>query len=140
MKHLLLTASALLLFLFSFAGLNVTGSLTNLDTVKIGDNTSYIRITIIQNADGKSIDVLSDVYKSKASYTNGKQQLPQVTQIQRTYTINEDTIASCPTSGLAALPGKSLLDKYMYWIHQKIANQILFTNPTFTVSIVDIKL
>lgn len=139
MKHIL-TASALLLSLFSFAGLNVTGNLTTLDTVNVGDGTSYLRITFIQNASGGSVDALCDLYKGKASYTSGKQQLPPVTQLQRVYSIDSATMATSPTSGFAALPGKSLLDKQLYWLHQKVADKILFDNPSFVVSIVDIKL
>lgn len=139
MKNLI-TVVAILLSLNSFAGLNITGSLTNSDTVKIGDNTSYARLTVIYNANGTSIDVLVDLYKGKASYTNGKAQLPQVTQIQRVYSIDSATMATSPTSGFAAQQGKSLMDKELYWIHFKIGEKIVFDNPTFTVQIVDIKL
>ena len=142
MKHLILL-SALFLSLNSFAGLQVTGQLTSsTDTsaYKIGDNTSYFRLTYIFNADGNSIDVLMDGYKNKASYTNKKKTLEQSAQVNRVYTINSDTLASAPITNFNALNGKSLLDKLDYWIHQRVMNQILFTNPTFVVSIVDIKL
>ena len=139
MKKLILL-SALFLSLNSFAGLIITGSLTNSDTVKIGDNTSYARLTVIYNANGTSIDVLVDLYKGKASYANGKAQLPQVTQIQRVYSIDSATMATSPTSSFAAQQGKSLLDKELYWIHYKIGEKIVFDNPTFSVQIVDIKL
>ena len=139
MKNLILI-SALFLSLNSFAGLIITGSLTNSDTVKIGDNTSYARLTVIYNANGTSIDVLVDLYKGKASYTNGKAQLPQVTQIQRVYSIDSAMMATSPISNFAAQQGKSLLDKELYWVHQQVVNKILFDNPTFTVQIVDIKL
>lgn len=137
---ILITAIALFLSINSFAGLIITGQLTNSDTVKIGDNTSYARLTIIYNANRTSIDVLVDLYKGKASYTNGKAQLPQVTQIQRVYSIDSVTMATSPISNFAAQQGKSLMDKELYWIHYKIGEKIVFDNPTFTVQIVDIKL
>jgi hypothetical protein len=139
MKNLILI-SALFLSLNSFAGLIITGSLTNSDTVKIGDNTSYARLTVIYNANGTSIDVLVDLYKGKASYANGKAQLPQVTQIQRVYSIDSATMATSPTSSFASQQGKSLIDKQLYWIHYKIGEKIVLDNPTFSVQIVDIKL
>ena len=139
MKHLILI-SALFISLNSFAGLNVTGLLTNLDTVKIGDGTSYLRLTAIYNANGSSIDVLCDVYKGKASYAAGKEKLPSVTQIQRVYTIDSATMTTSPTSNFNALSGKSLMDKELYWIHQKVSEKIVSDNPTFVVTIVDIKL
>jgi hypothetical protein len=139
MKKLILLSS-LFLSLNSFAGLNITGTLTNSDTVKIGDNTSYARLTIIYNNDGKSIDVLVDLYKGKSSYANGKSKLPQVTQIQRVYSIDSATMATSPTSSFAAQQGKSLIDKELYWIHYKVGEMIVADNPTFVVAIVDIKL
>ena len=139
MKHLIFI-SALFLSLNSFAGLIVTGQLSNLDTVKIGDNTSYCRLTVIYNANGTSIDVLVDVYKGKASYTAGKQTLPEVTQIRRVYSIDSATMATSPTSNFAAQQGKSLMDKELYWIHFKVGEKIVADNPTFTVQVVDIKL
>lgn len=139
MKHILIL-SALFLSLNSFAGLSITGQLTNSDTVKIGDNTSYARLTVIYNANGTSIDVLVDLYKGKASYANWKAELQPVAQIQRVYSIDSATMATSPTSGFVGLPGKSLLDKQLYWLHQKVADKILFDNPTFSVQIVDIKL
>jgi hypothetical protein len=139
MKNLILI-SALFLSLNSFAGLSITGQLTNSDTVKIGDNTSYARLTVIYNANGTSIDVLVDLYKGKASYNNGKAQLPQVTQIQRVYSIDSATMATSPTSSFGSQQGKSLMDKELYWIHYKIGEKIVLDNPTFSVQIVDIKL
>lgn len=134
------TLLAILFSLNSFAGLIVTGKLTNSDTVKIGDGTSYVRLTIIYNANGNSIDVLVDVYKGKASYNNGKSTLPDVIQIHRSYSIDSATLATSPTSSFASQPGKSLMDKELYWIHFKIGEKIVADNPTFTVQIVDIKL
>ena len=139
MKNLILI-SALFLSLNSFAGLIITGSLTNSDTVKIGDNTSYARLTVIYNAKGTSIDVLVDLYKGKASYSNGNAQLPQVTQIQRVYSIDSATMATSPISSFGSQEGKSLMDKELYWIHFKVGEKIVFDNPTLTVQIVDIKL
>lgn len=134
------TLLAILFSLNSFAGLIVTGQLTNSDTVKIGDGTSYVRLTIIYNANGNSIDVLVDVYKGKASYNNGKSTLPDVIQIHRSYSIDSATLATSPTSSFASQPGKSLMYKELYWIHFKIGEKIVADNPTFTVQIVDIKL
>jgi hypothetical protein len=139
MKNLILI-TALFLSLNSFAGLIITGSLTNSDTVKIGDNTSYARLTVIYNANGTSIDVLVDLYKGKASYANGKAGLPPVTQIQRVYSIDSATMATSPTSSFGSQEGKSLMDKELYWIHFKVGEKIVFDNPTLTVQIVDIKL
>lgn len=134
------TLLAILFSLNSFAGLIVKGQLTNSDTVKIGDGTSYVRLTIIYNANGNSVDVLVDVYKGKASYNNGKSTLPDVIQIHRSYSIDSATLATSPTSSFASQPGKSLMAKELYWIHFKIGEKIVADNPTFTVQIVDIKL
>lgn len=136
----LLSIFAILFSLNSFGALIVTGQLTNTDTIKVGDGTSYVRLTVIYNATG-SVDVLTDIYKGKPSYNAGKAPLTSgILQVNRTYSLDSATMATAPTSGFNALDGKSLIDKMLYWIHWKIGEKIVADNPTFTVSIVDIKL
>ena len=138
MKKLLLI-SAIFLSLQSFGALKITGQLTNSDSVKIGDNTSYVTLTIQFEEDG-TINVLTDVYKGKPAYLAGKKTYPSVLQVSRVYSIDSATVATAPTSGFAALSGKSLIDKFIYWIHWKVGEKIVADNPGFTVQVVDIKL
>lgn len=136
----LLTIFAIFFSLQSFGALIVTGQLTNTDTMKVGDGTSYVRLTVIYNPTG-SVDVLADIYNGKGSYNAGKQPLTaNILQVHRTYSLDSATVAGAPSSGLAGLSGKSLIDKMLFWVHQKIATLIVADNPGFTVQVVDIKL
>jgi hypothetical protein len=63
-----------------------------------------------------------------------------VNEINPLYIIDATEILTAPIAGFNSLLGKSLYDKFLYWVHQKVADKIIADNPTFTVSIVDIKL
>lgn len=135
--------------------INLTGQLTDGDN-NISGNSNYIRITLKETelnsfnppeagTKSKMIVVELAIYRNKNSYNNNKKAIQnigenRVIEIQPNYIIDAATIATAPQSNFNGLPGKSLHDKYLYWVHQQVLAQITTANPTFSGSIVDINL
>lgn len=154
MKKLFLSLLTIVSF-NTFSQISLTGQLTIGDANSIGNASNYIKIRYITtelNVGDPALLVKSpfiivsvSVWKSKASYSNGKPALQaydtQVTnEIKSQYLIDATAIATSASASFNAVSGKSIHDKEMYWIAQKVLALIIADNPTFTGSIVDINL
>lgn len=139
--------------------INLTGQLTIGDANNIGNNSNYIKLDVRRVPSGPSvavgpmggqsvlenIQVKVTVWKSKASMNNGKPPIQAfdnqvVNEIKSLYTINNTALLAAPQSNFASLQGKTLDDKWMYWVNQQVLAQIIADNPTFSGTIIDITL
>lgn len=136
--------------------INLTGQLTIGDANNIGNSSNYIKLDARRlpsnSASGpmntpvlESIHVMVSVWKSKASMNNGKPAIQAygnkvVNEIRSIYIIDNATLLAAPSTGFAGLQGKTLDDKWFYWVHQQVLAQIVSDNPTFSGTIVDIQL
>lgn len=113
--------------------LKITGQLTTQD-YPIGDNNIYLRFEYNHYCDNRVI-INTNIFKSKQSYKDWKP-FPPVNEILQQYEIKDIP----PQSGFNSLAGKSLQDKYLYWLHEKVKAAILLVNPSFVITIEDIDL
>jgi hypothetical protein len=122
--------------------LNITGTFTTGDdNIIIGEGSLYARLDIVKRQDANSISVVLHLWKSKNAYDNGKRpitdSIPSLNELERRYELGADILATAPSSNYGAQPGGDLLIKHDYWVHDRIKDIIIASNPTFTVNIVN---
>jgi len=134
--------------------INLTGQLTTGDANNIGNNSNYIRVEYMKqkmissqiggsDVEEEVVVVRIGVWKSKASFNNGKQPIQGfgariLNEIKERYILDAAILATAPIANFNALQGTTLHNKHLAWVTSKVLEQIILDNPTFSGTIVDI--
>lgn len=121
--------------------LQITGQLTGNDGVPYKDTVNYARL-YAEPKDDNTLSVLVRIFRNKLSFTSGGNHIGLVNEVDKRYKIDAILFASLPVNnaGINAMPGKSVYDKFHYWVNEQIAAMIIADNPTFTILIKDVNI